>query len=316
MMALRRGYSNNQVSRVNSYLLVSSNAASANLDVLENNNVTHIINMAAELPNHFPDTFTYLHIPAQDSLTERLSPHFSTITTFASDAVAANPDAQILVHCQEGVSRSAAAALAILVSNEHMRLQAAFEQLKRARPVIEPNRTFLMELRWLEKSVFGDVLSTAKLTFLDSGGLVDMDWRESLRQMVANAAVDVGQGMDVDSGICGLLWSAMAEGEAQEGDPVLKECVMETFQMFGGREGRDCRARSALARVLEYGYLKKLNVDRQELVKRVRTIMASDEFIDLCTLDVPLAWTWGKELIAHLEMDDLGELEQTKDGAE
>ena len=309
-MALRRGYSNNQISRINSYLLISSHAAAANLDILENSKITHIINMAAELPNHFPDTFTYLHIPAQDSLTERLSPHLDTITSFASEALTANPDAQILVHCQEGVSRSAAAALAILVQNERMRLSAAFALLKRARPAAEPNRTFLMELRWLEKGVFGDVLSTAKLTFLDSGGLVDMDWRESLRQILANAAIDVGRGMDVESGLCGLIWSAMEEGEGQDGDPVLKECVMETFQMFGGRQGRDYRARSTLARVLEYGYLKRLKVDRQDLVKRVKVVMASDEFIDLCTLDAPLAWTWGKELITHLEVDELPDLEQ------
>jgi hypothetical protein len=256
--------------------------------------------MAAELPNHFPDIFTYLHIRAQDSLSERLSPHFATITSFASAALASNPQAQILVHCQEGVSRSATAALAILIQNEHMRLQAAYTLLKHARPVIEPNRTFLMELRWLEKSVFGNVQSTAKLTFMDHGGLVDIGWHESLHQILANSVHDGDQNFDKESGMRGLVWSAMEENESTPGDVVLKQCIMDTFQTFGGRQDRDYMARKSLARVLNYGYVKRLGIPKENLISRIRVVMASDEFMELCSSDTPLGWIWGKELINHV----------------
>lgn len=285
---------------------ISSDFAAANLDVLEANEITHIINMAAELSNHFPDRFTYLHIPAQDSVTERLSPRFPTITEFASTSLANTPDAQILIHCQQGVSRSAAAALAILIANENMRLDPAFHLLKSKRSVIEPNRTFLMELRWLEKGVFGDVTSTKKLTFLDEGGLVEMDWTESMRQILANAAIGLGQDVEWESGMCGLIWSAIEEDESAENEEksdkvgVLGRMVLETFRMFGGRQGRDYRARETLARVLEYGYVKNMKMGKDELVSKVRAVMRSTEFMDLCTDDAPLAWNWGKELIVHL----------------
>jgi hypothetical protein len=285
---------------------ISSAFAAANLDLLEANNITHIINMAAELSNHFPDRFAYLHIHAQDSLTERLSPQFPTITKFASSSLASNPEAQILMHCQQGVSRSAAAALAILIENENLRLEPAFHLLKSKRSMIEPNRTFLMELRWLEKDVFGDVTSTKKLTFLDEGGLVEVDWTESMRQILANAAIGLGQELDWECGMCGLIWSAIEEDEKAEkekdnGLGVLGRMMLDTFRMFGGRQGRDYRARETLSRVLEYGYVKKVKIGRDELVRRMRAVMNSNEFLDLCTDDTPLAYTWGKELIVHLQ---------------
>ncbi len=56
-----------------------------------------------------------------------------------------------LVHCVAGVSRSASLCLAYLVRHGGLDLLQAFEQVRRARPYIRPNRGFAVQLmQWEE----------------------------------------------------------------------------------------------------------------------------------------------------------------------
>lgn len=57
---------------------------------------------------------------------------------------------QCLVHCAQGLSRSAAVCTAWLISRKNMSLEDALNQMRNVRPQICPNLGFLAELKALE----------------------------------------------------------------------------------------------------------------------------------------------------------------------
>ncbi len=58
----------------------------------------------------------------------------------------ARPEARVLVHCQQGKSRSASIAVAYLVAQHGFSVDAALATLKARRPLVSPNRGFLEQL--------------------------------------------------------------------------------------------------------------------------------------------------------------------------
>ena len=62
-----------------------------------------------------------------------------------SDSVK-NSKGRVLVHCQAGISRSATICLAYLISRYRLRLDEAYEYVKKRRSVISPNFNFMGQL--------------------------------------------------------------------------------------------------------------------------------------------------------------------------
>ena len=60
---------------------------------------------------------------------------------------------RILVHCQAGISRSATICLAYLIHARRVRLDEAFDFVKRRRQVISPNLAFMGQLLQFETDV-------------------------------------------------------------------------------------------------------------------------------------------------------------------
>lgn len=71
---------------------------------------------------------------------------------FLADAVK-NSKGRVLVHCQAGISRSATICLAYLISRYRLRLDEAYEYVKKRRSVISPNFNFMGQLlNWESES--------------------------------------------------------------------------------------------------------------------------------------------------------------------
>lgn len=74
--------------------------------------------------------------------------YFSETTGFIREAKARG--GCVYVHCIEGKSRSASCVLAYLMDTEGMALQTAHAQIKRVRPIANPNEGFMIQLQHYE----------------------------------------------------------------------------------------------------------------------------------------------------------------------
>ena len=69
---------------------------------------------------------------------------FDPIVQLIEDSMA---NGAVLVNCAVGISRSASFVIAYLMKTQHISLDAAFVFVKRARPNIHPNSSFMVQLR-------------------------------------------------------------------------------------------------------------------------------------------------------------------------
>jgi protein-tyrosine phosphatase len=287
------------MSKVLDYLYVSGYAFASNQMLLTKHRITHIVNMTHEYANAFPEQFSYLRIPAQDYLRERLGPYFREISEFIDKGKARNN--RVLVHCQLGVSRSATAVLAALMINERMGLQEAFDLLKSAKNDVEPNVTFLRELRMLEFSLFGEY-TREKLTVLDRVDDIRLlGWKESLATTLAISAMSK-KSFDPATEQCVIIWDAFktaSRGDEKELQTFIFNVIESSIDSYGGQSEKDCRARDTLESILTIG-LSKPQSNQQTLLVLLRNVAESEQFQEL-KIDAPVSDRWIQNFTQKLE---------------
>ncbi|KAM9015745.1 protein phosphatase Slingshot homolog 3 [Ara ararauna] len=131
-------------SRVFPHLYLGSEWNAANLEELQQNRVTHILNVAREIDNFFPALFTYMNVRVYDEETAQLLPHWNDTFLFLSRVRASGGRA--LVHCRMGLSRSAATVLAYAMKEFGWSLERALRHVRHCRPGAMPNPGFMRQL--------------------------------------------------------------------------------------------------------------------------------------------------------------------------
>lgn len=131
-------------SRVFPHIYLGSEWNAANLEELQQNCVTHILNVAREIDNFFPALFHYMNVRVYDEETAQLLPHWNDTFLFLSDIKARGGRA--LVHCRMGLSRSAATVLAYAMKEFGWSLERALRHVRRCRPGVQPNPGFMRQL--------------------------------------------------------------------------------------------------------------------------------------------------------------------------
>ncbi|XP_054683098.1 protein phosphatase Slingshot homolog 3 isoform X2 [Grus americana] len=131
-------------SRVFPHLYLGSEWNAANLEELQQNRVTHILNVAREIDNFFPALFTYMNVRVYDEETAQLLPHWNDTFLFLSRVRASGGRA--LVHCRMGLSRSAATVLAYAMKEFGWPLERALRHVRHCRPSVLPNPGFMRQL--------------------------------------------------------------------------------------------------------------------------------------------------------------------------
>src|SRR5271155_2059323 len=132
---------NTNMSYIHRSLWLGSVRNAMDASMLQSVGITHIVNATAEEENFFPQKFVYYRVPLYDKTSERVAPYFDEFIEFISSAHASG--GVVLIHCQEGISRSATLALAYRMLTEHISLGKAFTDIKLVRPEAEPNPGFL-----------------------------------------------------------------------------------------------------------------------------------------------------------------------------
>jgi protein-tyrosine phosphatase len=142
-------------------LYLGNYSASRNRDFLASHNVTHILTVAGEIEPEYPAEFVYKIVDIDDWHEEDIAKHFKNCFDFIDQGIQSGG---VLVHCLAGISRSPAIVTAYLMQKHSMALQEALDAVKSKRPIISPNRGFIVQLQEFEKrttTVTNDARSAA-----------------------------------------------------------------------------------------------------------------------------------------------------------
>ena len=122
-------------------------------------NVRYIVNCTPTLSSGGVANFfekdralEYLRLPMRDANTESVLAHLPAAIDFFERA-RIRADGAVLIHCNEGKSRSCAVALGYVISSHGRALDEALEMLRGARPQAEPKEAFLAQLATLTPAV-------------------------------------------------------------------------------------------------------------------------------------------------------------------
>jgi len=132
-----------------------------NSQIVQVLNITHIVNITTEHKNAFPNKIKYLKLVLEDVSKTNLYEHFNKTCDFINNAICNG--GRVLVHCNQGVSRSSTVSLAYLMKYKKWDLNFAFTTLKARRSCSCPNAGFFNQLSDWEEHIFG-----SRLTNIDS----------------------------------------------------------------------------------------------------------------------------------------------------
>jgi len=122
-------------------------------ELIVRTDISYIINCATEVPNYFPEQFEYLKMELNDNYENNIIESFEK--AFVRIDKARSEQKNILVHCIQGISRSASIVIGYLMARENYTLRRAYDFVKEKRTVVNPNPYFLQELAKYEKQLFG-----------------------------------------------------------------------------------------------------------------------------------------------------------------
>lgn len=119
-------------------------------DVLQHLGITHIVNATKTVHNRFPGVVQYCRIVVEDSDSEMICYHFNIAFRFIDHALVDNEKHKVLVHCAQGVSRSATLVIMYLMKKFDWSYSQAYEFAKKHRFQVQPNDGFIDQLKEFE----------------------------------------------------------------------------------------------------------------------------------------------------------------------
>eukprot|EP01126_Amoeba_proteus_P033103 TRINITY_DN323_c0_g3_i2.p1 TRINITY_DN323_c0_g3~~TRINITY_DN323_c0_g3_i2.p1 ORF type:complete len:157 (+),score=19.61 TRINITY_DN323_c0_g3_i2:171-641(+) len=127
----------------------------ANLDLLEQLGITHIVCILQEPYNPHINR-RYFNVIIEDDRTSDILVYFQSTCDFIQEAHEAG--GKVFVHCNEGVSRSVTIAVAWLMKTQRFSLKEAFQYIIKVRnsgQYSHPNLGFFEQLQVFERVLFG-----------------------------------------------------------------------------------------------------------------------------------------------------------------
>ncbi|XP_029473176.1 dual specificity phosphatase 28 [Rhinatrema bivittatum] len=145
-----------QLCKITDSLLISNTKSACSEELLTQEGVTFCINVSRQQP--FPSLgLGTLRVPVLDDPSENLHSYFEQCAGIIEDVV--QKGGRCLVYCKNGRSRSAAVCIAYLMKHRHLKLEDAFEIVRIARPVVQPNVGFWSQLKEYEQCLQEEALN-------------------------------------------------------------------------------------------------------------------------------------------------------------
>lgn len=130
-------------SQITENIFISDLPSAFNREALQERGITHVVNMIIGVDSLYPNDFVYKNIPSRDIETQDLQQYFQECIDFINEAIRLG--GKVLVHCSQGISRSATIVIAYLIS-EGMTYEEACQLVKEKRSVTNPNPGFRQQL--------------------------------------------------------------------------------------------------------------------------------------------------------------------------
>ncbi|KAJ9456235.1 putative rhodanese domain-containing dual specificity protein phosphatase [Diplonema papillatum] len=111
--------------------------------------ITHIVNLQQETATKRWDNIRYLHITVSDHSDSPIARHFNDVIKYLEEARSSGGVA--LVHCRQGISRSATVIIAYLMNLMRVPYKLAHDVVRRRRAVINPNLGFVTALEGFQE---------------------------------------------------------------------------------------------------------------------------------------------------------------------
>ncbi|XP_039618469.1 dual specificity phosphatase 28 [Polypterus senegalus] len=136
--------------KITDSLFISNARSACNCEFLCKEGITLCINVSKQQP--FPHLeLSTIRVPVHDQPTEKLYEHFDCCADAIEGAVTSGGHA--VVYCKNGRSRSATICVAYLMKHRGLGLLDAFQMVKNARSVAEPNEGFWTQLQRYEEEL-------------------------------------------------------------------------------------------------------------------------------------------------------------------
>lgn len=142
--------------RVAPALFIGNARAASATELLVRAGITLCVNVSRQQPGPRAPGVAELRVPVFDDPAEDLLTHLEP--TCAAMQAAVRDGGACLVYCKNGRSRSAAVCTAYLMRHGGHSLERAFQMVKSARPVAEPNLGFWAQLQKFEQNLQAQAL--------------------------------------------------------------------------------------------------------------------------------------------------------------
>ncbi|CAJ1854046.1 unnamed protein product [Sphenostylis stenocarpa] len=141
-----------ECSRIAEHIYLGSDTVAKNHELLRQNGITHVLNCVGFVcPEYFKGDFVYKTLWLQDSPTEDITSILYDVFDYFEDV--REQGGRVLVHCCQGVSRSTTLVIAYIMWREGQSFEDAFQFVKTARAVTNPNMGFACQLLQCQKRV-------------------------------------------------------------------------------------------------------------------------------------------------------------------
>ncbi|KAK1576100.1 hypothetical protein Q3G72_010946 [Acer saccharum] len=141
-----------ECSRIADYIYLGSDAVAKNREILRQNGITHVLNCVGFVcPEYFKNDLVYKTLWLQDSPSEDITSILYDVFDYFEDV--REQGGRVFVHCCQGVSRSTSLVIAYLMWREGQSFEDAFQYVKAARGVTNPNMGFACQLLQCQKRV-------------------------------------------------------------------------------------------------------------------------------------------------------------------
>jgi protein-tyrosine phosphatase len=139
------------------HIFVGNTSDAQDLGRLTKNGITHVLNCTPDLPFLLENKYKCMRIDVLDLPSQNIRKHFDQAIEFIDSALRSKGN--ILVHCSAGISRSPTLVLAYMMKKNHWTLEEAFDKMRKLRQIVDPNVSFIVQLKEWEKYVMSTTVT-------------------------------------------------------------------------------------------------------------------------------------------------------------